>query len=241
MQDSVVTLADCQGHDKDFTLAVRCFCGLSRSRFSIAHDSYRMSFRTTVYETQCCSRDIEDGQWGQMGGSPKALATASGRGNQPPPESNRGCPGPRNIRNELSFWISSRRRLPPCQWETSQQNSTGSSMNLERSTMDLSIDHFAKAQACRGAFMRCYFRRQLEILNLCGTGTGCRVCRAERSICWTSHFKRPLCTFSCDRNLGFGLHHGSLFFVAPGRQDQNEAHSNFLCGDNDGFATSPAL
>ena len=31
-----------------------------------------------------------------MGGSPKALATASGKGNQPAerlPESNRGCPG----------------------------------------------------------------------------------------------------------------------------------------------------
>ena len=121
LQNSVVTFADCQGHDKDFTLAVRCFCGLSRSRFSIVHDSHRMSFRTAVYETQCCSRDIENGQWGQMGGSPKALATASGRGNQPaegPPESNRGCPGPRNIRNEPSFWISSRRRLPP-NWTSS--------------------------------------------------------------------------------------------------------------------------
>ena len=142
--------------------------------FPIADDSYRISFRTTVYETQCCSRDIEDGQWGQMGGSPKALATASGRGNQPaegPPESNCGCPGPRNIRNEPSFWISSRRRL---------LRATGSSINLERITMDLSIDHFAKAQARRGACKRCYFWRQLQILNLCGTGTGCRVCRAER-------------------------------------------------------------
>ena len=38
---------------------------------------------------------------GQMGGSPKAPTTASGRGNQPPggnPESNRGFPGPRDIK-----------------------------------------------------------------------------------------------------------------------------------------------
>ena len=28
----------------------------------------------TVYVTQCCSRDNEDGFQGQMGGSPKALA-----------------------------------------------------------------------------------------------------------------------------------------------------------------------
>ena len=34
---------------------------------------------------------------------------------------------------------------------------------------------------------------------------------------------------------------GSLFVVAQGRQEQNEAHTNFLRGDNDGFATSPAL
>ena len=36
-----------------------------------------------------------------MGGSPKASATASGRGNQPArddPESNSGCPGFHNIR-----------------------------------------------------------------------------------------------------------------------------------------------
>ena len=41
--------------------------------------------------------------WGQMGGSPKALATASGRGNQPAgglPESNHGCPGPSDIMRE---------------------------------------------------------------------------------------------------------------------------------------------
>ena len=40
---------------------------------------------------------------GQMGGSPKALTTTSGRGNQPAggdPESNRSCPGPRDIKRD---------------------------------------------------------------------------------------------------------------------------------------------
>ena len=41
----------------------------------------------------------------QMGGSPKASTTASGKGNQPAggdPESNRGCPGPMTSRGETN-------------------------------------------------------------------------------------------------------------------------------------------
>ena len=58
---------------------------------------------TTVYVTQCCSRDIEDGLQGADGWQPKSLATASGRGNQPAgglPESNHGCKGPSDIMRE---------------------------------------------------------------------------------------------------------------------------------------------
>ena len=77
------------------------FCGLSRSRFSIAHDSTHVMC-TTVDVTQMLlkgqRRRIMERQ---MGGSPKALPTASGRENQPAAddlESNRGCPGLHNNR-----------------------------------------------------------------------------------------------------------------------------------------------
>ena len=47
---------------------------------------------------------------GQMGGSPKAFATASGRGNQPAeddPESNRSCQGSHNIREMATSAVNS--------------------------------------------------------------------------------------------------------------------------------------
>ena len=51
---------------------------------SIAHDSYRMSARTTVHRDPTLLRSQQRRiMEGQMGGSPKASSTASGRGNQP--------------------------------------------------------------------------------------------------------------------------------------------------------------
>ena len=50
-----------------------------------------------------CQGTSETDCGGQMGGSPKAPTTASGRGNQPAggdPESNRGCPGFRDIKRD---------------------------------------------------------------------------------------------------------------------------------------------
>ena len=47
---------------------------------------------------------------GQMGGSPKAFATASGRGNQPAEdvaESNRSCPGSHDIREMATLAVNS--------------------------------------------------------------------------------------------------------------------------------------
>ena len=65
-----------------------------------------VNFAQQSIETPSCSRDNKDGLWrGQMSGSPKASATASGRGNQPAgrsPESNRGCPGPSDIMRETA-------------------------------------------------------------------------------------------------------------------------------------------
>ena len=60
-------------------------------------------FTQQSIETPKLSRDIADGLRGADGWQPKAPTTASGRGNQPAggdPESNRGCPGPRDIKRD---------------------------------------------------------------------------------------------------------------------------------------------
>ena len=86
--------ADCRGHDLH-NLGKTARSPSTVTACQLAQQSN---------ETPSCSRDIEDGLWGeQMGGSPKASTTASGRGNQPAgsdPESNRGCPGPHDIKRD---------------------------------------------------------------------------------------------------------------------------------------------
>ena len=57
-------------------------CGLSRSRFPIAHDSTHVMC-ITVDVTQCCSRSTKTNYGGADGWQPKSPPTASGRGNQP--------------------------------------------------------------------------------------------------------------------------------------------------------------
>ena len=60
--------------------------------------------RSTVYrDPKAVKGNRRRTEGGQMGGSPKAPTAASGRGNQPAggdPESNRGCPGPRDIKRD---------------------------------------------------------------------------------------------------------------------------------------------
>ena len=58
--------ADCRGHD-----------------LPIAHDSYRMSPRTTVLRDPTLLKGHRRRTVGTDGWQPKSLATASGRGNQP--------------------------------------------------------------------------------------------------------------------------------------------------------------
>ena len=76
----------------------------------IALDSYRMSTRSTVYRDPTAARGTSKTDCGWVGGGgggggwqPKSPTTASSRGNQPAgsnPESNRGCPGPRDIKRD---------------------------------------------------------------------------------------------------------------------------------------------
>ena len=86
-----VFYADCRGHDlhnlrktaRSPTTVTACQFAHSPSRPKAAQRTTRLSMK------------------GQMGGSPQASATASGRGNQPAgddPESNSGCPGFHDIR-----------------------------------------------------------------------------------------------------------------------------------------------
>ena len=75
----------------------RCFCGLSRSRSPIGHDSYRMSTCTTVDVTQCCSEVNEDKLW--RGRWVAAQKPSYSIWQVKPacwglPESNFGCSGP---------------------------------------------------------------------------------------------------------------------------------------------------
>ena len=88
--------------------------------------------------------------------------------------------------------------VEPCQWETSQQNSTGSSLNLDRSTT-----RFGNRQTTLRRHKLVVvlsstvtFWRQLQIYNLCG-----KLAQAVEFV-WQRdrfvgrvHVKRPLCTF----------------------------------------------
>ena len=66
-----------------------------------------VSTRSTVYrDPKAAQGTSKTDCGGQMGGSPKAPTTASGRGNQPAgsdPESNRSCPGPMTSRGETTL------------------------------------------------------------------------------------------------------------------------------------------
>ena len=63
-----------------------------------------MPIRSTVYrDPKAVKGHRKRTAGGQMGGSPEAPTTASGRGNQPAggdPESNPGCPGPRDVKRD---------------------------------------------------------------------------------------------------------------------------------------------
>ena len=70
-----------------------------------------VSTRSTVYrDPKAAQGTLKTDCGGQMGGSPKAPTTASGRGNQPAggdTESNRSCPGPMTSRGETTLSTSS--------------------------------------------------------------------------------------------------------------------------------------
>ena len=86
------------------------------------------------------------------------------------------------------------------------------------------------------------FLATAAIYNLCGTGTGRRVCMAERSICWTrSHQEAAVYFLFAIATLALAdfTTQAFFFFFAPGRQEHSEAHPNLLRGDNDGFASEP--
>ena len=136
---------ECQGHDKDCTLAVRCFCGLSRSRsFDRPRQLPHVTSHNSPSRPQRCSRDIEDGLWGQMGAAQKpsqqhlAGETSLLRDFRSPTVVARVLVTSRmNHRSGYRVGEGLHRTgvtVEPCQWETSQQNSTGSSKNLDRST-----------------------------------------------------------------------------------------------------------
>ena len=76
--------------------------GLSRSRFQSPTTVTACHSRNSLSRPNAAQESTKTNFQGQMGGSPKASLTASGRGNQPVgrlPESNRGCPGPNdNVR-----------------------------------------------------------------------------------------------------------------------------------------------
>ena len=71
---SFAAVEGCTTSNDSVAVSSRCLCGLSKSRFSIAHDSYRMSIRTTVdRDPKLLKGQRRQTMEGQMGGSPKAL------------------------------------------------------------------------------------------------------------------------------------------------------------------------